>query len=515
MTDLGPPRPPEPEVFVSDPAVRTFLYPPPRVERPAPPRWGLALLLLGLTFFTTTTLGSVWMLIASTEQVADLGNLLFPAAFPVLVAPRAVVRIWTDPTLLGPGLAFSLPSLFILLCHELGHYLACRHYKLSSTLPYFLPAPLGIGTFGAFIRIRTPIRSKKELFDVGVAGPLAGFAALVPVLLLGFAWSRPVPVSSLPEMSEGMVQFLIAPGDSLATVGLTKLFHGSLGPQEVLQLHPFVFAGWLGLLATALNLIPLGQLDGGHILYAVAGRTQRRLALPLWGALLATALLVWPAWLLWCGITLVMGLFHPPVRDESRPLDGKRLAIAVLALAIFVFSFMPVPIREIVIVPGDEPLVEGRTARRLEIEHQRHRTVVDQLDLHVGAEAAGGDLVAGGAQAGGDPLDQRLGDLRGRGTGERRPATLRERRAGEGELRHDEEGAAGPGGVEVHLAVPVLEDAEPGELRGRQVRLLLAVAGLDAGEDQQAAADLPHRLAADADRRSFDSLQDQAHRSPS
>jgi membrane-associated protease RseP (regulator of RpoE activity) len=336
---------------------RTILYPPPRVRKPAPPRWGLAFLLLVITFFTTTTLGSIWMLVASTEKAVEDVVRMVPATVPLLPTFGTIVRIWTDPSVLGPGLAFSLASLFILLCHELGHYLACRYYKLPSTLPYFLPAPIALGTFGAFIRIRAAIRSKKELFDVGVAGPIAGFVALMPVLILGFLWSGPVPASSLPPVPEAppgqaIPQLLIAPGDSLATLALSEAFHDDLGPDEVLRLHPFVFAGWFGLLATALNLIPLGQLDGGHILYAVFGRGQRRLALPLWLTLLAVAIWIWPAWLLWCGITLVMGLFHPPVRDETTPLDKKRLGVAVLALAIFALSFMPVPIREIVVVDG-------------------------------------------------------------------------------------------------------------------------------------------------------------------
>lgn len=348
----GYPSPPAhgEEVADAERVLRRFLYPPPRAERPAPPRWGLALLLLVATFFTTSTLGAVWMLIASTEQVADEAIRMVPAGAPLFPTPGTIARIWSDPAILLPGLAFSLPSLFILLCHELGHYLACRRYRLPSTLPYFLPAPLALGTFGAFIRIRAAIRSKKELFDVGVAGPIAGFVALVPILVLGYAWSGPVPVSSLPLPPGMLGASLIAPGESLSTLALTHLFHGEIAPDEVLRLHPFVFAGWFGLLATALNLIPLGQLDGGHILYAVVGRAQRRLALPLWLTLLAVAIWIWPAWLLWCGITLVMGLFHPPVRDEQTPLDKKRRAVALLALVIFALSFMPVPMREIVVV---------------------------------------------------------------------------------------------------------------------------------------------------------------------
>lgn len=297
-------------------------------------------------------MGAIWMLLASTELVVDLTSLLFPAKFPIFLLPATVLRVWTDPQLLALGLSFSIPALGILLCHELGHYLMCRRYRLPSSLPYFLPAPLAIGTFGAFIRIHSPIRSKRQLFDVGAAGPIAGFAALVPVLLLGLAWSHPVPITELPLAGEAVGSILLVPGRSLLSSGLAHLFHGPIAAGEVLKLHPFVFAGWLGLLATALNLIPLGQLDGGHILYAAVGPTQRRLALPLWLGLLAVALFFWLGWLLWCVVTLVMGLKHPPVRDEEEALDPARRRLAWLILAIFVLSFMPVPIGEVVIAPG-------------------------------------------------------------------------------------------------------------------------------------------------------------------
>lgn len=340
MTDFGPPweaeRPPGRGTFGYRPILLTAREEP----APAPQRWALALALLLLTFATTTTMGAVWMLYTSTRVMTEL---------PLFMLPETVRRVWTDPELLGLGLAFSVPSLVILLCHEMGHYLACRRYRLPATLPYFLPLPLGIGTLGAFIRIRAAIRTKRELFDVGIAGPIAGFVALVPFLMAGVAWSEPVALASLPPEVGGL---LIVPGKSLALSGLTALFHGPLGPDRVLQLHPFAFAGWLGLLATSLNLIPLGQLDGGHILYAATGRTQRRLALPLWAALLAVALFVWIGWALWCVITLVMGLHHPPVRDEHAALDPGRRRLAWVALAIFLLSFMPVPIQEVLIYPG-------------------------------------------------------------------------------------------------------------------------------------------------------------------
>ena len=303
--------------------------PPPR------PRWGLAALLFLATFFCTTTLGAGWYLFTRTDVQTDLLPLL---------TPGTVARVWRDPALLRLGLAFSLPALFILLAHELGHYLACRRYKLPATLPYFLPSPVGIGTLGAFIRILAPVRGKRELFDVGVAGPFAGFVALVPFLVYGVAHSRVAAIQ--PDPASPMI--LLVPGKCLALHLLTLVFHGPLAENAVLDLHPFALAAWFGLLATSLNLLPLGQLDGGHILYAAVGRRQRWLALPLWLALAAAGAL-WLGWLVWCGVVLLMGLFHPPVRYEATPLDRRRMALALLALALAVLCFMPVPLVEMAV----------------------------------------------------------------------------------------------------------------------------------------------------------------------
>ncbi len=297
--------------------------------RPDRPRYGRALLLFALTFLCTTTLSPVMVLMSWTDVTTTL---------PPFLTPGVVSAVWRSPELLKIGLSFSIPALFILLCHELGHYIACRIYRIPCTLPFFLPVPVNFGTFGAFIRIKAPIHSKRQLFDVGVAGPIAGFVALIPFLLYGIAQSRPVSGTA----GTGAMDLLL-PGHCLAIQLAARLFHGPLAEGMILNLHPTAFAAWLGLFATSLNLLPLGQLDGGHILYAASGHLQRRLALPFW---LALALLgfYWQGWLLWCVIVLVIGLRHPPVYDESLPLDRKRQALAWVALVIFVLSFMPVPI---------------------------------------------------------------------------------------------------------------------------------------------------------------------------
>jgi membrane-associated protease RseP (regulator of RpoE activity) len=320
------------------------LIPPvhPREPRRVPsPRPLLALSLLVVTFGTTTTLGAVWWRLTRFDAPPDL--------LPWL-SPHTVARVWGDPELLGAGLAFAVTALGILLVHEMGHYLTCRHHRLPSTLPRFLPAPVALGTFGAFLRIRTAIRGKRELFDVGASGPLAGFVVLLPALWWGVAasevapWPHPAHPAQAGQTGPGTEPGVLAPGQCLALWLTTHLLHGPLPEGMTLLLHPVALGAWLGLLATAINLLPLAQLDGGHILYAVAGARQRRWARPLWLLLLAAGFW-WSGWFLWCLIVGLMGLSHPPVRDETTPLDRPRKWLALACLVVFVLSFMPVPIR--------------------------------------------------------------------------------------------------------------------------------------------------------------------------
>lgn len=320
----------QPELLPPHGYIPAPALPPPR------PRWRLALFLFVLTFLSTTTLGPVMYLTARTDVMLwpDVNQEI------IVLSPTIAARVWSDPGMLRIGLTFSLTALTILLAHELGHYLACRRYGLPSTPPYFLPVPINFGTLGAFIRIKAPIRSRKELFDVGVAGPLAGFVVLVPFLLYGIAHSEPV---SLPPAPPGQAYGLLSLGPCLAIELATRLFHGPLGPGMVLNLHPMAIGAWLGLFATALNLLPLGQLDGGHILYAAVGRLQHRLAVPFW-LILGLFGFVWLGWVLWFLIVGLIGLRHPPLQDERVPLDPFRRWLAVVALILLVLCFMPVPI---------------------------------------------------------------------------------------------------------------------------------------------------------------------------
>jgi membrane-associated protease RseP (regulator of RpoE activity) len=238
------------------------------------------------------------------------------------------------------GLWYSGTLLAILGAHEMGHYLACRYHQVDATLPYFLPAPLPLtGTIGAFIRIREAFPNRRILFDIGVAGPLAGFALLLPALFVGIALSNVAP---LPADFTGW-----SLGEPLLFRLAAWAVWGSVGDGYSINLHPMAFAAWFGLLATALNLMPFGQLDGGHIAYSALGR--RSTLISLLTIVIAVGLtFVSSSWLMMTIMMLIMllafGPRHPSVIAESVELDPARIAIAVLAAVVFILSFTPVPI---------------------------------------------------------------------------------------------------------------------------------------------------------------------------
>ncbi len=284
-------------------------------------RLWLHVLLFILTIVTT-------MLVGANQYASFLTDFVDRP----LVLPMAAILI--------RGAWYSGTILAILGCHELGHYVACRYYDVDASLPFFLPAPLPLtGTLGAFIRIREPIRLKRELFDIGIAGPIAGFLVAVPALFIGLAMSRVVRV---PPVFVGAEL-----GEPLLFKAAEWLFFGTPPDGYTINMHPMAFAAWFGLLATALNLFPIGQLDGGHIAYAVLGRRSSQVTLVMMGV--ALALTYYSAsWAVWTGLMCVMlfffGRHHPPVSDEHDPLDRTRLVLAVVALAMFVVCFTPVPI---------------------------------------------------------------------------------------------------------------------------------------------------------------------------
>jgi membrane-associated protease RseP (regulator of RpoE activity) len=259
-----------------------------------------------------------------------------------------IYLLFTNAEVLSYGLKFSVSLLTILTAHEFGHYIACRLYGVDATLPYFIPTPplLGpAGTFGAFIKIVSPMPSRKAVFDIGVAGPIAGFIALIPVAILGFLTMETVA----PEKLDGMSDFGIYFSDPLFFKILAPIFGINLNFPIIA--NPFYFAAWVGLLVTALNLFPSGQLDGGHALYAVFGSR-----IHLWAGrivFVAAAILAISGWFLYNSpsgflfailLGVMMRVGHPEPYDTT-PLDFKRKIIALLTLLIFVLCFAPFPIQ--------------------------------------------------------------------------------------------------------------------------------------------------------------------------
>ena len=243
---------------------------------------------------------------------------------------------------LAQGLWYSLTILAILGAHEMGHYLACRYYQVDASLPFFIPVPptwLLTGTLGAFIRIREPIPTKPVLFDIGVAGPIAGFVVAVPALFIGLSLSRVVP---LPPDFVGLEL-----GEPLLFQFAAWVTLGATPGGYSINLHPMGFAAWFGLLATMLNLFPFGQLDGGHISYAALGSrsTQVTIGTVAFAIFLTFVSLSWLFWAVMMVLMLVtLGPRHPRTADDHLPLDRTRVLIAVGTLVIFALCFTPAPI---------------------------------------------------------------------------------------------------------------------------------------------------------------------------
>jgi membrane-associated protease RseP (regulator of RpoE activity) len=264
----------------------------------------------------------------------------FAAAYAVNESPgfdrffSDYFRPFAEPRLFISGIPFAATLLGILLAHELGHFFACRHYHINATYPYFIPAPTLIGTLGAFIRIRSPIFSRRALFDMALAGPLVGFLIAVPALAIAIFFSKVLPASDASSslvfgqpLIEWLLELWIRPGV----------------PHAHLLLHPVGRAAWVGLFATALNLLPAGQLDGGHILYAVASEQHRRTSFAVALLLVPLAVKFWPGWLVWAVLLVAIGFRHPPLIDRWEPLDQARRILSGVALAIFILCFMPAP----------------------------------------------------------------------------------------------------------------------------------------------------------------------------
>ncbi len=303
----------------------------PELTIPQPPtgpsrrEWFISALLFILTFISTTFAGVLYMR-------EDIG--FFSLFFYALA----------NPGILLYGLPFSFTFIIILLAHELGHFVACRYYKIRCTPPYFLPLPISIaGTLGAFIRIKSPFQNKRALFDVGVAGPIAGFVFVIPALFVGISHSYLIAKGSVTggySIGEPMIFRLVG-----------RLLLGYAPERQDMMAHPIAMAAWFGLLATSLNLFPIWQLDGGHIAYAILGRKlQKKLSVAATVALIAISFLGWPipSYLVFGVLLLVFGLrvsfFHPATLSDEEEIGPGRIFVGLLALTILILSFTPVPV---------------------------------------------------------------------------------------------------------------------------------------------------------------------------
>jgi membrane-associated protease RseP (regulator of RpoE activity) len=287
----------------------------------ARPRFWLHGLLFALTLLTTTIVGAAMQVDFDRNIPFDFENSL-----------SLCLTFWRNPAVLLHGLPFSLTLLTILMAHEFGHYLAAMYHRVDASLPYFMPSPV-MGTFGAFIRVRSPIFSKRVLFDIGISGPLAGFVFLLPALSVGLAFSKVIPgIANQGSMYFGvpLLQWLLQ----------TLIFPGA-HPADI-YLHPVARAAWMGMFATSLNLLPIGQLDGGHVVYSFFPKAHKTISKVLCILLLPLAKF-WFGWLIWGILLLWLGRRHPVIDDPS-PLDAGRAKLAWVALVIFILCFIYNPI---------------------------------------------------------------------------------------------------------------------------------------------------------------------------
>lgn len=307
-------------------------------------------MLLFLLTATTTTFAGV-MLVSNIPEPqlsspqSFLDYLFYVPELYLKVTAAYAQHAFLHPSFLVQGLAFAGALLAILTAHEAGHYVACRRYNVASTLPFFIPAPplFLAGTFGAFIKIKSPIPSRRALFDIGVAGPLAGFVVAMPIAALGI-WTAPPATPIVAGASQQMIIF----NDPL----LMQLLAGSVGRNLDIDVNPLYFAAWIGLLVTSLNLMPVGQLDGGHATYALFGaRLHKWLGRISFVLMSSLAILGWvwyssPSGFLYAVLLAVLlRVRHPKVEDDAEKLDRPRVIVAVITLIVFALSFLPFPIK--------------------------------------------------------------------------------------------------------------------------------------------------------------------------
>ncbi|MBI5641943.1 MAG: site-2 protease family protein [Deltaproteobacteria bacterium] len=270
-----------------------------------------------------------------------LPSVLFVITIITTVTAGALYQgadILHSPWDIAKGIPFSISLILILGTHELGHFIASRRHGVSTTLPVFIPGPPlppMIGTFGAVIKIKSPITTKSALVDIGASGPLSGFAVALIVTAIGLELSTVMLVTPSTEV--------LALGSSLIFKFLTYITVGTMPEGYDVMLHPVAFAGWIGMFVTAMNLLPIGQLDGGHIVYALIGRKHRLFSMAMIAILVVLGIFNWTGWFIWAALISVIGMWHPPIEDEYSPMDGKRKAVTAAAIIVFILTFMPTP----------------------------------------------------------------------------------------------------------------------------------------------------------------------------
>lgn len=274
------------------------------------------------------------------HKLTRIHVLLFILTFITTTLAGALLNgviFWLEPDKIYLGLPFSLTLLFILMTHEMSHYIASRIHHVSATLPYFIPAPSIIGTFGAVIKMKPPIPDRRSLIDIGASGPIGGFIIAIIACIVGLQLSEVKPTG---QIHEGL-----AFGSSLLFSFLTELVLNADPVQHDVILHPVAFAGWIGLLVTSLNLLPIGQLDGGHITYALLGEKHAWISKGMLPVLVVLGIVYWEGWLIWAVLMIFLGYKHPPVVYPHIQLNRGRKLIGWIALVIFILTFTPTPVQ--------------------------------------------------------------------------------------------------------------------------------------------------------------------------
>jgi membrane-associated protease RseP (regulator of RpoE activity) len=276
------------------------------------------------------------------HKLTRIHVLLFIATFiTTLLAGTLLNGVipWEEPEKIYVGLPFSLTLLLILMTHELSHYFMSRKHNVQATLPYFIPAPSIIGTFGAIIKMKPPIPDRRSLIDIGASGPIGGFIIAVVAAVIGLSLSEVRP--------SGELQGGLAFGSSIIFSFLTELVLDVDPGKYDIMLHPVAFAGWIGLLVTSLNLLPIGQLDGGHIVYALFGDRHSTISKSMIPVLLVLGVTFWIGWIVWAVIMYILGYHHPPVVYPFIELDRNRKLVGWISLFIFILTFTPTPVQGI------------------------------------------------------------------------------------------------------------------------------------------------------------------------